>query len=440
MAARKLTDTAVEALKARAGERVEAWDSMVPGLHVRANADGGKVWYLRYRLTGGTQRRMKLGRYPALGLAAARKAGLAALEVVAKGGDPSADARREAAAEKAQPIKTVDDLMAAYFAAVRAGDWRPRGKVKAESTVRGDEGVYKRHMQKAIGRELVAVVDARMVKVMLKAIKSKAGLQCNKAWSCGSQAFSYAVKELHLVQLNPFSLVDKLMADPQRDRLLSDGEMRAAVLAIRDPSGLRLGEGERVYIGELNAMALELTFRLGQRRCEVAGMERGELRLEEGVWIIRRERTKSKMHQHLVPLPPGAVALIRRAMIETDAMRARQGKGPSAYVFGSPRAEGPLGGSALTHALGDAYEALGVEDATLHDWRRAMASNLTGGRCGSHGRLVVGKLLSHSAREGAAVTGVYDVNEYRPEKRAALEAWERLFESVVEGPALALAA
>ncbi len=451
MPTKKLTHTVCEGLKLKDGKRNEEWDTMVPGLHLRINLDGGKVWHLRFRLTNGMQRRFKLGLYPALPLADARKVALAALDVVAKGGDPSADARREAMEAKAQPVKTVDDLMTAYFAAVRAGDWRPRGKVKAESTIRGDEGVYRRHMQKAIGREFVTVLDARMIKNMLRGIKAKAGLQCNKAWSCGSQAFSYAAKELQLVQVNPFSIVNKLMADPVRDRLLSDGEVRAAVLAVRDPSALRLGAGtgERVYIGELTAMALELTFRLGQRRCEVAGMERGELRLDEGVWIIRRERTKSKMHQHLVPLPPGAVALIRRAMAETDAMRRRQGKGPSAYVFGSVRTmkakpapgvaavdDKPLGGSALTHALGDAYKALGVDDATLHDWRTCMTTNLTGGRCGDHGRLVVGKLLSHSAQEGARVTGIYDVNEYRSQKLAALVAWEGLFESIVGGPAV----
>ena len=141
MAAKKLTDAAVEGLKLKDGKRAEAWDSMVPGLHVRVNVDGGKVWFLRFRLKNGMQRRLKLGRYQGLGLAAARKAALAALEVVARGGDPSAEARREAAEAKAQPVKTVDDLMTAYFAAVRAGDWRPVGKVKAESTIRGDEGI-----------------------------------------------------------------------------------------------------------------------------------------------------------------------------------------------------------------------------------------------------------------------------------------------------------
>ena len=314
-----------------------------------------------------------------------------------------------------------------------------------------DEGVYKRHMKKTLGKELIAAVDAHLVKSLLKAIKSKAGLQCNKAWSCGSQAFSYAVKELHLLQVNPFSLVDKLMANPVRDRLLTDWEIRSAVLAVRDPSALRLGEDEqeRVYIGGLNAMALELTFRLGQRRCEVCGMERGELRLDEGVWIIRKERTKSKMHQHLVPLPPGAVALIRRAMAETDAMRRRQGKGPSAFVFGSVRTmkakpapgvaavdDKPLGGSALSHGVGDAYKALGVKDANLHDWRRAMTTNLASPRGGSHTEHHLGKLLSHSAREAAKVTGVYNIYEYAAEKRAALADWERLFESIVAGPAV----
>jgi len=38
-------------------------------------------------------------------------------------------------------------------------------------------------------------------------------------------------------------------------------------------------------------------------------------------------------------------------------------------------------------------------------------------------RLIVGLLLGHTAKEGAAVTSVYDRHTYLPEKRAALETW-----------------
>lgn len=38
-------------------------------------------------------------------------------------------------------------------------------------------------------------------------------------------------------------------------------------------------------------------------------------------------------------------------------------------------------------------------------------------------RLLAGFVLGHTAREGAAVTSVYDLHSYIPEKRAALDHW-----------------
>ncbi len=40
-------------------------------------------------------------------------------------------------------------------------------------------------------------------------------------------------------------------------------------------------------------------------------------------------------------------------------------------------------------------------------------------------RFIFGKVLGHTAHEGAAVTSVYDRNEYLSEKRTALDAWGR---------------
>lgn len=67
-------------------------------------------------------------------------------------------------------------------------------------------------------------------------------------------------------------------------------------------------------------------------------------------------------------------------------------------------------------------QAAGIAPGSPHDFRRSGATTLTGERYGIR-RFIVGKVLSHDPKEGAAVTAVYDRNEYLPDKRVALAAW-----------------
>ena len=59
-------------------------DPAVPGLHLRITANNVRTWGLLYRVNG-KRRRVKLGRYPSLGLADARKKAQATLRDVAPG-------------------------------------------------------------------------------------------------------------------------------------------------------------------------------------------------------------------------------------------------------------------------------------------------------------------------------------------------------------------
>ena len=127
---------------------------------------------------------------------------------------------------------------------------------------------------------------------------------------------------------------------------------------------------------------------------------------------------RTKNHRtHVVPLPDLAVDLIDKAI----AVRTKD----SRYVFSSPRGEDqPVNPQALTRAFIRTREALGLDDMRPHDLRRTGATNLTGEALG-FSRFMLSKVLNHTSDTGnsAAVTSVYDQNEYLTEKRRALEAW-----------------
>lgn len=72
-------------------------------------------------------------------------------------------------------------------------------------------------------------------------------------------------------------------------------------------------------------------------------------------------------------------------------------------------------------------KALGVADATAHDFRRTGATHITGEHIGMP-RFIVSRVLNQISDSGgaAAVTSIYDRNEYLADKRRALDAWAGL--------------
>src|SRR5690606_20575860 len=75
-------------------ERTDYYDTQLAGLSLRVSPSGTKTWNLLYtRESDETRQRVKLGRYPALGVDDARKKALKAMSAVADGDDP-ADAKR----------------------------------------------------------------------------------------------------------------------------------------------------------------------------------------------------------------------------------------------------------------------------------------------------------------------------------------------------------
>jgi hypothetical protein len=81
---KKLTTKTIDALPPAKGKRYEVRDTVLPGLHVRVSATGGKVWYLATRVDG-RMRRIKLGPYPVLSLSDARQRAQGILRDIALG-------------------------------------------------------------------------------------------------------------------------------------------------------------------------------------------------------------------------------------------------------------------------------------------------------------------------------------------------------------------
>jgi integrase len=107
----------------------------------------------------------------------------------------------------------------------------------------------------------------------------------------------------------------------------------------------------------------------------------------------------------------------------------------SEFMFPSPRGKGedvPIDAPALSHAFRRICKAAEIKGIRLHDLRRTGASNMTSERLGIP-RLVVSKVLNHTSDTGGAaeVTAVYDLNDYLPEKRKALDGWAAVLANII---------
>ncbi|WP_366932360.1 site-specific integrase [Phenylobacterium sp.] len=151
-----------------------------------------------------------------------------------------------------------------------------------------------------------------------------------------------------------------------------------------------------------------------RRRTETAGARWVEIDPATKTWTIPLERAKNG-RTHVVPLSDDAMELL--------ALARRLPGGNGEYIFPSPtKPQQHLEPHAMTRAVSRICERHELPPGSPHDFRRSGATVLTGEKYGVR-RFIIGKVLGHTAQEGAAVTAVYDRNEYLADKRAALDLW-----------------
>jgi integrase len=237
------------------------------------------------------------------------------------------------------------------------------------------------------------------------------------------QAYNYAIRR-EIADRNPAQLSDLPMM-PSRDRVLDRDELREIWLGADDTEVLAAA-----VVAPGTGLAIQLAMLTLQRGGEVVGIHAREIDREAGTWTIPGERTKNR-RTHVVPLSDAALEVLRCAFDLTRAPGANDWQG---YAFPSPRGgDKSITRHGFSRAMQKLVTRLGVPNAVAHDFRRTGATMITGERFGVS-RFVVSRVLNQISDTGgaAAVTSVYDRNEYLVEKRRALNNWARLLEEVVQ--------
>jgi integrase len=416
-----LTDVRVRSAAPPQTGILELWDRKTSGLCFRLMKSGVRSWTFRYRPHNGAAfRRVTLGRYPTLSLVEARAAAERIRGQVRDGADPQLQTRTDRAALRAAPEALTFDALADLYI--------ERYAKRQKASWKNDEGYLRTNARPAWGKREAASITSQDAARLLFEVVVSAPVSANRLRSVLVKLFGWAC-ESALLAVNPMLGVKKPHREAKsKTRTLTDAEIRVFWHAL---------EGATAAPGIV--AALKSVLLLGQRPGEVAGMAVRELHypndLRTANWELPPARMKAR-RAHVVPLPPLAREIV---MAEVARQRSATPYTEPEFVFASKFSErARLARHSLSQALGRIIEELdeGGDDAeavarlkadrpTPHDLRRTVATGLARLGIPRDDRLAV---LAHAYGD---VHEVYDHYDRLPQKRAALEAWERHLREVI---------
>jgi integrase len=403
---RKFTEAMIAKLKApREGKDrngnpcgvTDYYDSLLPGLILRVNYGGSKIWRVRYYVkiekngkSRTEQRLRKLGRYPILKLQEARDKARPYLV------DAHKAIREEDAAKEAGTFKEVAENFIKRH--VNATKDRPELRSKPEIVRCLDKYIYPRWQTRLFTElrrsDVTTLLDqiedehgSRQADMCL-AIISK---MCNWYLSRNDDYVSPVVRGMGRAKKK----------NGGRDRVLDDGEIRALFTACTN-------------MGTFGAIVKVLLL-TGQRREKVATMKWDDV--VDGEWKIAAE-DREKSNAGTLRLPKMVLDIIEQ--------QPRIANSP--YVFAAGKGDGPFNSFSQRKAELD-KKLPGMAPWVLHDLRRTARTRMVEAGVGDN---VAERVLGHAI---SGVHGVYNRHAYVDEKADALSKLAALIERIVNPPA-----
>jgi integrase len=400
----KLTDRFLISLQVPEGRKDRlVFDAQCPGLAVRVTTKGTRTFLVQWT-DRVTKRKVRepLGVWGSITIEQARSAARVRLGEVAKGLDPVADRNEKRAAaerENAEVALTLDALLS-QWADLHLSSRRPRYAAEAVRSVR-------HAFAKQLGEPAARLSRAQTVAVLDEIVAKGNPVTAGRTIAYARACYSWAEKR-GMVPLNPFRNLPVSAATTERERVLSDEEVRDI---------WRAAAATSYPFGPFYQLAI-LTL---QRRDEVAGMRWSELSPDGATWLIPGARMKNGK-PHDVHLSPSARQILRQLPHHEghDLVFSTTGKTP---ISGFSRAKKALDATIIMMRHGDGGSGKtspAVVPWRLHDIRRTGVSSLA--RLGVDS-IVADKLLGHQAAKLRGVAAVYQRHTFADERAQALETW-----------------
>jgi len=372
----RLNDKWIRAAKTKKVQE-DFWDALTPGLGLRITLHKQKSFFCRYR-AGQSQRRMILGEFPAMGLAAARKKLRQVQQQIDEGVDP------QVVKHQARTAETVGDLFKAFFS-----DREPR---ISKGTLSRYKGIYHREFEDSLSSLKAKEVRKAHVIPLLRPLGERAPTQCERAEELLQACFNYAVS-LDLLEFNPLHKLPPFGITRIGERHLSPKEVRTYLCCI----------------GTLPTIEAAYFFLL-----LFYGTRPGELLQWRWEWFQKRSVVIPKEYQKngralVLPFTTHVFKCLRKLRLHT---------GDSAWLF--PNAKKTSSRAGFRKRLVWLQKQVNAGGSwTLRDIRRTSETLLR--EIGTAPE-VVSVILNHNTSQ---LRKIYDKSENRSEKRKALVRYGR---------------
>lgn len=336
----EFTNRALKALPAHAADAAshaaEYSDTAVVGLKIAVGKSGRKTFQFRYVYRGG-KRCARIGEFPAIDVAEARRIAMSMRAQLDRGLDPQ-EARDS---DKAMP----------FFREFALNQYLPHA-FQMKRSAKDDESKLRNHLLPRFGDKRLCDITRRDIELYHAEVKkSHTPGTANRHLALLSAIYRRAI-EWGRIDRSPCAGVKQFRENNASERWLSQEEI------------VRLYAAMDADRNQVAAAALKLALLTGARRGEITGLKWSDLDLERGIWLLHGDRTKNGKSRRIV---------LSRAAIELLA--AQPCRGVSPYVFpGRDGADKPIDN--LTKPFNRMLAAAGVEKARIHDLRHTHASHL----------------------------------------------------------------
>jgi integrase len=433
-----LTVPSILKYKAQKARR-EIPDAKAVGLFLIVQPSGSKSFALRFRRPDGRSAKMTLGAVdfadretaeePEIGapltLAQARQLAATIARQRARNLDPIVEHAAEKDRQRKAAIAAVADAFGAcskeffikYRTSPKRGGKRAR-RWREDAALLGLEYpldcdpaevepvVVKGSLADLWSAKPVSQITGHDIHTVITEARKRGDGRARKLFSALSTLFGWLLEEHRRVVSNPCIGVFCPKPPPDRERVLSDDEIRwswHATDRVSAPAGA----------------LLKLLLLTGCRLREVSGMVRSEL--ADADWTIPGNRTKNNRPLSL-SLPPLALQIIDSVpRIGDTYVFTVNGRKPLSNFSGLKRQLDAEMTKIAGHAVGP---------WRLHDLRRSMSTGM--GKLGVS-LPVTEKLLNHVSGSFGGVAGIYQRYEYADEKTKALQRWAAHIEGLVSG-------
>ena len=363
------------------------------GLEIVIYPSGVKSWRYRFTLDGKQQNPYTIGRYPDLSLLEAREIRAELAKLVAKGINPTQKRKQD---KQKRPTLTIEEYGSEYYQEVVCRDRKNPEHILRYLT----NDIYPK-----IGTIPVSKLTIEDVRRIVETKKVDSPASAGQIRDLIKRLYDHAIAK-GIADANPAAAIPKrfITKDRPRDRVLSQPEIKH-FLSVIYGSNIR-----RQFKLSFHLLLLTLV-----RKGELLKARWEHIDWQAGEWHIPQENSKTGK-PHIIFLSTQAANLFR----ELESLAS----GSEFVLPGRSSIKKPFADNAFNTALSGL--SFNMPPFVVHDLRRTVATHL---HEMGHPFEVVEKALNHQIRSTVAAT--YNRAEYASQRKAMLQQWADLIESIV---------